>query len=156
MELNLLRKKEGISDIIVSLIMIVIVLGAIAVVWVLIKGFIGGGTEQVNLGTKCLNLDIKPTGLKCSGTNNAVCDVVVERGTGGEDIAGVKLIFTNSSEAQNYVYDFPGNINVLETKSASSVSTGITNANKVELVVYFNDSSRESQLCSGRSSFSKS
>ena len=109
--------KRGISDIIVSMIMIVIVLGAITIVWFLIRGFIGTGTEQINTGTQCLEVDVKPISLTCSGTNNATCEVTVSRGTGGNDIGGIKLVFTNSTGTKNYVYDASGNINVLETNS---------------------------------------
>ncbi|PIO07707.1 hypothetical protein COU59_02940 [Candidatus Pacearchaeota archaeon CG10_big_fil_rev_8_21_14_0_10_34_12] len=149
------ENKKGISDILVSLIMIVIVLGAIGVVWFLIKGIIGGNTESIGVGTKCLEIEVNPTGLICSGTNNDVCNVVVERNTGGMDIAGIKLIFTNSSSASNFVKDVPGNIAVLEKKTISSVETGISNVDTVDLVVYFNDSSGKEQLCSSKTTYSK-
>ncbi len=146
--------KRGVSDIIVSLIMIVIVLGAITIIWFLIRGFIGTGAEQVNTGTQCLEVDVKPISLTCTGTNNATCEVTVSRGTGGKEIGGVKLVFTNSSETKNYVSDSPGNINVLETKTVSGINTSITNANSVDVVVYFKDNAGKEQLCSTRNSYS--
>ena len=146
--------KRGISDIIVSLIMIVIVLGAITIVWFLIRGFVGGSAEQINTGTQCLEADVEPISLVCTGTNNATCEVTLSRGTGGKEIGGVKLVFTNSSGTKNYVYDVPGNINVLETKTVSGVNTSITNANTVDVVVYFKDNAGKEQLCSTKTMYS--
>lgn len=146
--------KRGVSDIIVSLIMIVIVLGAVAIVWFLIRGFISSGTEQIGTGTQCLEVNIKPTALTCSGSGNSTCEVVVSRETGGKEIGGIKLVFTNSTGKKNYVHDVPGNINVLETKAVSGVSTGIENAENVDVIVYLKDSSGKEQLCSTKTSYS--
>jgi hypothetical protein len=146
--------KRGISDIIVSMIMIVIVLGAITIVWFLIRGFVGTGSEQINTGTQCLEVDIAPISLACAGSSNATCDVTVSRGAGGKEIGGIKLVFANSTGTKNYVHDSSGNINVLETKTVSGVNTTIANANKVDVVVYFKDDSGKEQLCTTKTTYS--
>jgi hypothetical protein len=146
--------KKGISTIIVSLILIVIVLGAVAIVWFIVKDLVGGSAEKINLGSKCLDVDLKATKLLCTGTNKDTCDVTLERGPGGEAIGGAKLVFTNSTNDRNFVHDVTGDISVLGTKAVSAVATNITNANKVEVTVYFKDESDKEELCSGSSSFS--
>lgn len=146
-QFSILDEKKAISDIVIMLIILALVLGAVALVWVIVQGIIKGGTENINLGSKCLSVDIKETSLKCSGANNATCDVTLKRNAGGDDIAGVKLIFTNASETQNFVYDLPGNIVPLQTKTQTAIVTGITNANKVGIVAYFNDSTGNQQVC---------
>ena len=145
--------KKGVSDIIVSMIMIIIVLGAITIVWLLIRGFIGSGAEQISTGTECLEVDIKPTALDCVGSGNSTCDITVSRGTGGNKIGGLKLVFTNSTATKNYIHDVPGDINILETKTVPGVATGIENANNVDVVVYFKDASGKEQLCSTKTSY---
>jgi len=137
--------KRGLSTVVVSLIMIIIVLGAVTVIWFVVRDIVGSGAEQVSLGTRCLEVDVKSTKLECTGD---VCSVTVERGPGGDVLGGVKLVYTNSSGETNYVQDVSGDIAVLEAKTVSSGSTGITNINKVDVAIYFLDSSGNEQLCS--------
>ena len=142
------KDKRGISTIVVSLIMIALVLVAVAVVWFTVRNILEGGTEQVNLGTNCLEVDVRETNLICSGVNNDVCSVTVTRNPGGNDIAGIKLVFTNSTGDKNYVHDVLGNIVSLEAKTEANVNTGISNVNNVEVVAYFTDFAGNEQLCS--------
>ena len=144
----IMKNKRGISAVVVTLMMIVLVLAAIAIIWAIIGNILESGTEKINLGTKCLEVDIRATNLACSGTNNDICSVTVTRNPGGEDIEGIKLIFTNSTGTGNYVHDVSGNIASLGVKTETNVSTGISNANNVEVVVYFKDSVGSEQLCS--------
>jgi len=141
----MIEHKRGLSTVVVSLIMIVIVLGAVTVIWVVVRDLVGEGAGQVNLGARCLEADIRATKLECTAD---VCAVTVERNPGGGTIGGVKLIFTNSTGASNYVYDVSGDIALLETKTVSNVTTGIGNANKVAVAVYFLDASGNEELCS--------
>tara|TARA_Y100000310_G_scaffold77162_1_gene73727 strand:+ start:12048 stop:12491 length:444 start_codon:yes stop_codon:yes gene_type:complete len=142
------NNKRGISSIVVSLMMIVLVLVAVAVIWGVITNILESGTEQINLGTKCLDVDVKATNLICSGANNDVCSVTVTRNPGGDEIGGVKLVFTSSTGTGNYVHDVPSNIVPLEAKTESNISTGISNVTNVEVVVYFEDSAGNEDLCS--------
>tara|TARA_Y100000296_G_scaffold24614_1_gene29040 strand:+ start:4631 stop:5068 length:438 start_codon:yes stop_codon:yes gene_type:complete len=140
--------KRGLSTIVVSLMMIVLVLVAVAIIWTVITNILEGGTEQVNLGTKCLEVDVRATNLICSGANNDVCSVTVTRNPGGDEIAGLKLVFTNSTGTGNYVHDVLGNMAPLEAKTESDISTGISNVNNVEIISYFTDFAGNEQLCS--------
>ena len=142
--------KRGLSTVVVSLIMIIIVLGAVTVIWFIVRDIIGEGAEQVSLGSRCLETDVRATKLECTGD---VCSVTVKRNPGGDAIGGIKLIFTNSTGDSNYVYDFSGDIALLETKTVSSITTGIGNANKVEVAIYFLDSSGNEELCSVSNAF---
>ena len=141
-------EKRALSGIIVALILIVIVMGATMIVWFVVRDLIEGGTESINLGAKCLDVNLKVTQLSCAGLNNATCDVSLTRNAGGDEMGGVKVIFTNSTGTQSYIHDVPGNIAPLETKTVSAVPTGIANANKAEPVVYFLDASGNEQICS--------
>jgi hypothetical protein len=140
--------KRGISTIVVSLMMIVLVLVAVAVVWFTVRNILEGETEQINLGTNCLEVDVRATKLICSGVNNDVCSVTVTRNPGGDDIAGIKLVFTNSTGDKNYVHDVLGNILSLEAKTEANISTEISNVNNVKVVAYFTDFAGNEQLCS--------
>jgi len=147
-------EKKGLSTVVVSLILIVVALAAVAVVWVIVNNVIGGSTGQVNLQKDCLDVKLTPTRLVCSGATNSTCDVTVERGAGGKAIAGIKLSFTNSTEAVNFVETSAGDIAQLEKSTVSAVSTGIVNADKVDVNAYFLDGSGNEQVCSTASTYS--
>lgn len=148
----MIKNKRGLSEIVITLIMVALVLVATGLVWFIVNGIIQGNQGKINVGAKCFDVNIQDTVLKCSGANNATCDVTVKRNAGGDSIAGVKLIFTNSSKTQNFVYDLPGDITPLQTKTQTAIATGITNANSVDVVPYFNDSSGAQQVCQSGSS----
>ena len=142
-----MRDKKGVAGVILTIIMIVLVLAAVVIIWGIINNFLQTQSGEIDVGTRCLEVDLESTKLVCSGALNDVCDVTVSRNARGESIAGIKLVFTNASGETNYVHDVGGNIAPLETTTISSISTGIANANNVEVVAYFTDASGNEQLC---------
>lgn len=143
-----LKDVKGLSNVIVTLIMIVLVLIAVGLIWTAVQSNIESGTEQIEVSAKCLKVDIKATKLECGGTN--ICNVTVFRNVGGEDLAGIKLSLTNAAGDVNYIHDIPGNIAPLDRKTELSVSTGLTDVSTVEIAPYFLDASGVEQLCSLR------
>lgn len=150
-------KKRGMSDIVVAMIMIVLVLVAVGIIWASLRGTIESGAEQIDLSTKCLEVNVVATALACDGVNNEICDVTFQREAGGDDIAGIKLVFTNASEEQSYTWDVAGNVGALETKTERDINTAanglISDINSVEVVAYFKDSSGNDQVCPTRNKF---
>lgn len=142
-----MRDKKGVAGVILTIIMIVLVLAAVVIIWGIINSFLQTQSGEIDVGTRCLEVNLQTSKLSCSGALNDVCDVTVLRDARGDDIAGMKLVFTNASGETNYVHDVVGNIAPLETTTISSISTGIVNANKVEAVAYFTDASGNEQLC---------
>lgn len=148
---NIFNNKKGLSGVIVTLILILLVLVAIGVVWVVVQNVLESGTGQINLGANCLEIDVKPVSAGCSETG--VCNVTLERGgDNGDDIGGVKLTFRNASGETNYIHDVSGNINSLERKTERSITTEIANVTEVVSTIYFTDDSGNEQLCSGGNS----
>ena len=149
----LLKDVKGLSNVIVMLIMIVLVLVAVGLIWTAVQSNIESGTEQIEVSSKCLKVDVKATKLECGGAGNGVCNVTIKRNVGGDDLAGIKLSLGNSEGETNYIHDIPGNIVPLETKTELDITTGITDVSFVEIAPYFVDGSGQEQLCSLRGSF---
>ena len=150
---NILKDDQGLSNVIVTLIMIVLVLVAVGLIWTAVQSNIQSGTEQIEVSSKCLKVDIKATKLECGGVNNGVCNVTITRNVGGGDLAGIKLSLTNTVGETNYIHDVPGNIVPLETKTEVDITTGLTDVSIVAVAPYFLDPSGIEQLCSLRGSF---
>lgn len=150
----MINNKRGLSAIIVTLIMILLVIVASGLIWVVIRNVVGSGTEQISTGTACLNVNVEATKVTNS-TNGLSYDVTLTRNAGGDTIGGVNLILTNATGTDSFVYDRSGNIPPLatETVTVDTTANAIFNANKVEVVVYFTDASGNDQACSVSSSF---
>ncbi len=147
-------RKKGLSAVITTLITILLVLVAIGIIWVVVRNIVETGTEDIGVSAKCLPVDVRVTSVSaCSSTS---CTVSLTRRAGGDAIAGVKLVFSNStSGGASDVLDSPGNIQPLGTETRTITITGLTNdPDKVEVTPYFKDSSGNEQICSSTTSFS--
>lgn len=150
----MMKNKQGLSTIVATLIIILLVLVAVGIIWVVVRNVLEGGAGQIQSSSKCIDVMVRPTKVFCNPAvapdpgNNGVCNVTYMREAGGEEIGGIKLVFTDDAGESNYIHDVSGNINELATLTESLVTTGINNVSKVDSVVYFLDESGNEQLCS--------
>jgi len=144
--------KRGLSAVVMALIIILISLTAIGVVWVVVNNLIKAGSEGISATSKCLNVHIDATSVVCDSGD---CAVTLQRtGTEDDDIAGVKLVFRDSTAGtSSSLIDESGNIEILVGKSIASVATGLVNPDKIEVTPYFEDASGNEKICSTTSSF---
>lgn len=139
------RSNKGLSTIIATLIIIMLAFVAVALLWFVIKNLITGGTGQLDLTSKCLEVNVKPT--KINNTIGNTYQVTLLRTGGVDEISGVKLIFSNAESETNFIADVSGNMANLEIKTVNVTVQDVTNPNKVESVVYFIDSRGNQQYC---------
>ena len=144
--------KRGLATIVIVLIMVLLGLVAVGIIWAVVKGIIDIGVGQIDISAKCMKVDVKATSVVNVGETNYT--VVLEREAGGDEIAGVKIIFTNATAGINFQHLVPGNMEPHEVKTESNIATGIVNANKVEVIVYFEDKSGNEQFCSRSNEYS--
>ena len=146
----MIRNKKGLSAIITTLLVVMLVLVAVGIVWVVVSRVIRGGAEDVEIRAKCLNVDVRASAVVCTGAD---CVVTLDR-TGSEtgDIVGVKLVFADSvnTERSAAAIDVSGNVPLLAGKTTASIASGVTAPDSVEVTVYFEDASGNEQLCDGQ------
>ncbi|HLC78531.1 MAG TPA: hypothetical protein VJH92_05385 [Candidatus Nanoarchaeia archaeon] len=148
------KDKRGLSTVVTTLIIILLVLVAIGIIWVVIRGVIEGGTQTADYAVKCLAVDVRTTALSCN--TSSFCNVTLMRNAGGEPIAGVKMIFynTTTSTSSTAVVDSPDDIAALTTVMRPISQTNLANtANKVDVTPYFTDSAGNDQICSQKHTF---
>ena len=160
----MIKNKRGLSTIVVTLIIIVLSLVAVGVVWVVVNNLLKSGTSSANINAQCLGVSLEVTQSNCSqGTTDKICDVQVTRsGTGTDALAGVMLVFKNSSVSTTGSYsstpiNIQGDIPALVGKRVTGIDTLVAKANglnTIEVTPYFKDASGNVQLCSQTSSFS--
>lgn len=142
--------KKGLSEVVTTLIIILLVLVAIGIVWVVVNNVLQSGTQQTEISAKCLQVDIKATAAQC--TAGGVCNVTYRRSAGGDDIDGIVVVLSNGQESNQT--QIAGNIEALATKTLTDFATGLSPVpNKAEIAAYFVDDSGNQQTCSTASTF---
>lgn len=145
-----MKNTKGLSTIVATLIIILLVLVAVGIIWVVVRNVIEGGASQIQGSNDCLSVEVRPTKALCNpsgGGNDGTCNITYTRSEGGDEIGGIKLVITNDDGDTNYIHDVSGNINPLATQTESLIVSGITNASLVEARVYFLDDSGNEILC---------
>ena len=90
--------KKGLSDIVVTLIIIVLSLVAIGVVWVVVSNILKSGTQQASFQFGTLFLDLKIDKVLVDSSGNY--QVTVSRGAGQGELTGVDFVFSDGTNSQ--------------------------------------------------------
>lgn len=141
--------KKGLSDVVTTLIIILLSLVAIGIIWVVVNNILEGGASTTDINAKCLEVSIKATSVSCTG---AVCNVTYKRSAGGDDIEGIVVILSNGV-ASNQT-KIPGNVASLATKTLTDFATGLSPVpNTAEIAAYFIDDAGVQQTCGAGGKF---
>jgi len=146
-----MENKRGLSAIVATLIIILLVLVAVGIIWVVVRNVIQEGAEQVDISTKCIAVDLRAVSVVPVAGESGNYSVTLRRVAGGEAIGGVKIVLFNETANSGVLDGFPGLLE-LETETETVVAN-VTNANKLEFTVYFIDDSGNDALCSQTTPF---
>src|SRR3972149_9573180 len=102
---------KGLSEVVTTLVIILISLVAIGVVWVVVQNVIQEGSEQVELGQFTLDLQIKAVQVQ----DEDVTVVVVKRNPGEGEFVGMNFIFSDGQNSETIRQNV--SLNVYDTKS---------------------------------------
>jgi len=143
----MMENKQGMSAVVTTLIIILLVIVALGIIWVVVKNVINSGKEQVEWAEKCRPVEIQAVKIDTSGANWDEYTVTLSRTGMGDDIAGVKLVFGNSTDYTD-VTEFGIAIAQLETKTgATTAATNVANATELQMTAYFIDDLGTEHLC---------
>ena len=91
------KNKKGVSDVITTVLIILLVLAAVAIIGGILLRNIGEAGSKIGTQTACLDLDVKP--VRCTYNSGAGYSVQVSRGGRGSeagDLAAVTLLFNKA------------------------------------------------------------
>jgi hypothetical protein len=144
------KNKKGLSDIVVTLIIIVLSLVAIGVVWTVVNNLLKGQTSSAEITSKCLGVNLEVTKVICGTANPKICNLSISRtGTGTDAIAGVKIVFQETNGTRtSAVISKVGDVPALVGGSYTLLASTLTTPKRVEVTPYFTDASGKEQLCS--------
>ncbi len=123
--------KKGVSDVITTVLMILIVLAAIGIVWAVVSSFLNNSTEQIDLGAGFSQIDIVDNSVKYLPSD--VLELKVKRDSNPGNISGLRII-VESVEGNTQSYDIETSVKELETKTIDVQLQGkIQNISKVSI-----------------------
>ena len=146
------QNKKGLSMIVSTLIIILLVLVAVGIIWVVARNLIQEGSDQIDISAKCLKVSLQATSVICtSNATDDTCTVTLERGADAEGsaIGGAKIVFNSADGLSNFIYTYEGDITPLGKVTQADIGVmGINDSNKVEVTPFFLDDSNNENLCS--------
>jgi len=139
---NFLKNSKGLSEVVTTLIIILLVLVAIGIVWVVVNNILQSGAEQAEIERFTLDLDIKSVKIQ----ENNVTVVVVKRNPGEGDFVGLNFVFSDGKNSE--IIRQNASLKELDTKSFTFTLTEINplNLKTVSIVPIFKLSSGKEAL----------
>jgi len=136
----MISNKKGLSDIVVTLIIVLLSIVAMGIVAGVVKKLIDSQKEGIEFGTRCLHTEVSATAVNCvNATTNKNCTVTLARsGSANDALAGVKFTFEGQTPAGVPIIGTTVIRNTTLVSAGGEVFTnidsGITNANWITLL----------------------
>ncbi len=106
--------KRGLSQVVTTLLFVLLALGAVLLVWNLVRGIIGDAESEIDITQFSLNLEVVGKNVYINAPQEKV-SLVVKRNAGAGEIKGVNVILTDDS-GQSSVFKQNILIGELESK----------------------------------------
>jgi len=145
-----MKNKRGLSEVVTTLITILLVMVAIGIVWVVVQNILKSGTEQISLGQLTLNLKISQVKTEADGTLN----VKVKRNPGAGELIGIKFVISDGTNTK--VIERETEMKVLEEKTFkfnSSELEGISSVKEVSIAPIILTETRKKKILNVIDSF---
>jgi len=142
-----MKNKRGLSDIVATLIIILLVIVAAGIIWVVVRNVVQSGADQIELGQRCLAVNIEYVGVVETSVGSGIYNVTLARRAGGQDMAGVKITLFNNAGDNSGIIDFPA-MTELQTRTMPAVNNvSLSNATRIEWTPFFEDSAGRDMVC---------
>lgn len=145
----MIYNKKGLSTVVTTLIIILLVLVAIGIIWVVVRGVIDQGADQIDTSSQCPLIDLRIKGQNGCGATGT-CTVNIERKSGGGEIHGVAAVVSSDTASSEIEYNY-GNIEQLGNGQIDA--NGIAGGTTVRVSAFFNNSQGIPQTCSNSAEY---
>lgn len=131
-----MESKRGISDLMASVLMILLVLAAVIIVWQVVLPLIKGKTGEISSQATCIGINLETT-----KANNNTGDITVKRGSGGKDadVADVKFLVEGTASSHNNTAPA---LTQLETKIYNVAAAKGPAGKKIEVAAILNNEAK--------------
>jgi hypothetical protein len=135
------RNTKGLSSIIATLLIIVLVFVLIAIVWVVISKLIRNNADEISLGKFTVSIEI----IDADKINDTYISATIKRNPGKGDLAGVVFVVYDTDNSEIAKYNIP--INELEQRDFNIILfvLNASNAKKLSIApIFILESGKES------------
>jgi len=139
----MMKEKKGLSTVVTTLILVLLVLAAIGIIWNPIKSLLTKSGNSLDR-TKCLDVDIQATNVV--NITDTTYNITLTRSAAGEGAFSAKLILFDKAGNSAGIQSAIINLNPLDVKVAGPI-TGVGNATKIEVTPTYVDSNGKEQIC---------
>jgi hypothetical protein len=123
---------RGLSTIVATLIIILLVLVAVGILWVVVRNVIQGNAEQVSLGKLTLDLSIER--IQISGNN---LSITVKRNAGKGEFVGLSFVVEDGENSEVFTEYVSMNELDVRTFTFTLNQTNPDNIKKIKIVPIF-------------------
>lgn len=138
-----MKNKQGLSTVVTTLIIILLVLVAVGIIWGVVNNLLGKSTSTIETSTKCLDVDVRATKVVSNGVG--IYNVTLYRTPTGDDEVGAKIVFVSDTDNSGAI-DFGSFLGPLD-RLTNEITDTIENATSVEVTTYFEDDSGKEKFC---------
>lgn len=133
-----IKGKRGLSDVIITVIIILLSLVAIGIVWFVVSNILSEGSGSVGLGQFLINLDI----TKASKSGNDI-SVTVKRTAGAGDMTGMRFIVSDGFNSESF--DEMTILDQLQERTfiITTSSLAVANAKTISVASFHNTNNEE-------------
>ncbi len=87
-----LNNKKGVSDVITTVLMILLVIAAIGILWLVVSRFVKTGTESVGSSSDCLTTTLDIESAVVNGTSGNLTARVKRSGSSVANLSNIKFV----------------------------------------------------------------
>ena len=138
-----MKNKRGLSEIVTTMIMVLLVIAATTIVWVVIKNILSEGAEEISAGTARVSLEILEDSVKIE--DNSV-SFVVSRDIGKGDLSKVKVILYDIEDNTYSEEIDASSLGELGTKKIDVTKGGLTSIKKISIAPILKTESGKEKL----------
>ncbi len=146
-----MENKRGLSAIVATLIIILLVLVAVGIVWVVVNSVIKEGAEDIEINAKCLQVSLEAVSVVPYAGEAGNYSVTLHRTGTGDEIGGVKISLFNETDNSGVLEGFLA-LGLLATETEKF--EGVTNSSRLDYTAFFIDDSGNDKLCGQTGSYS--
>jgi len=129
-----MNNKRGMSAIIGTLLIILLVIVAVAIVWVVVRNMLESSAEDIDISSITVDLNIESAVV---GTSSIPAEehvnVTVKRIAGDEGLTHVRIVVSDGTSSEQF--DQPATMKVLEMNSFKLVLAVINEADVTEITI---------------------
>jgi hypothetical protein len=148
-----MKNKKGLSTIVTTLIIILLVLVAIGIIWSVVKGLLDDSKDDISNSQKCLDIEFEISRLEVSNITENHFITIRRSPTGMEDNVGVKvLVYSESDNSELMIFGGEDNpeyfgLGAVKTYSMDLSELDGTRIIRVDMIPYFIDEAGSEVVC---------